>query len=75
MSSRSGSRIVRYLVSGQRAFRGHAPGSEFEAVLDPLNEGRALRRGDIEVLERFIPTLQPGSFTLPTGWANPRKEN
>ena len=59
-----------YRVTGQRAYRGHRPGSTFEAHLDPHAERRALQREDIQVIHRTNPTLQPGSYTLPTGWLN-----
>lgn len=58
----------RYLVVGDRAYRGHEPGTEFTAHLDRNAEGRAVRRGDIELLERFIPSIEPGSYLLPAGW-------
>lgn len=63
-----------YLVGPRRAYRGHAPGSEFAAVLDPRAEGRAIRRGDITLLESITPTVQPGSYTLPTGWLQQQEE-
>ena len=63
---------ARYLVKGRLAFRGHAPGTIFEAVLDPVHEQRALLRGNIEVIDRFTPRVQPGSYELPVGWVNPR---
>lgn len=57
-----------YRVTGARAYRGHEPGTTFEAVLDPAAEVRAIRRGSIELLERVTPALKPGSFDLPSGW-------
>lgn len=57
-----------YLVIGQRQYRGHKPGERFEARLDPAVEERAIRRGDIRLLRRITPSLQPGSFTLPDDW-------
>ncbi len=64
-----------YRVIGRVAYRGHAPGEEFEAVLDPAAEARGLARGNIELLERLVPALVPGSFTLPPGWASLRQED
>lgn len=58
----------RYRVTGSRIYRGHLPGSDFIARLDRNAEGRAVRRGDIELLERFIPSIEPGSFSLPEDW-------
>lgn len=63
-----------YLVTGRRAYRGHFPGAAFEALLEPAAEQRAIERGDIELLERSIPTLRPGSWTLPTGWTHSRHQ-
>ena len=57
-----------YLVSGRLPFREHQPSTIFEAVLEPDAEARALRRGNITLLERSTPTIQPGSYSLPVGW-------
>lgn len=64
-----------YRVSGSRGYRGHPPGAVFEAALDRAAEARALARGDIELLERTTPVLQPGSYKLPAGWAREHKED
>lgn len=64
-----------YQVAGRRAYRGHQPGETFQATLDPAAEERALARGDIRILERSKPSLQPGSYQLPAGWANPQQED
>jgi hypothetical protein len=58
----------RYLVSGRRRYRGHQPGSIFEAQLDPAVEQRAVSRGDIALLERVTPGIEPGSYKLPDDW-------
>ena len=60
--------LGRYQVVGRRAYRGHLPGTEFEAVLDPNAEGRAIARGSIRLLERLVADLPPVSYRLPTGW-------
>jgi hypothetical protein len=57
-----------YLVSGNRDYRGNRPGEQFVARLDANAERRAIDRGDIVLLERVVPALQPGSFRLPKGW-------
>lgn len=57
-----------YAVTGRNAYREHIPGAAFECELDPAAEQRALERGDIEILERSLTTIQPGSYTLPIGW-------
>lgn len=57
-----------YEVTGTREYRGHAPGTTFEARLDPGPEQRAIARGDIKLIRRFTATVQPGSFTYPDGW-------
>lgn len=57
-----------YEVTGRRAYRGHDPGTTFEARIAPGPERRAVDRGDIRLIERFTPTIQPGSLTLPAGW-------
>lgn len=59
--------VGRYRVVGRRRYRGHQPGSEFEVRLDPRAEARAIRRGDIAVLERIVPSVQPGSYRIPKG--------
>lgn len=60
----------RYRVTGKRAYRGHLPGSEFEAVLDPNAEHRAINRGSITLLERLHADLPRGRYKLPVGWPN-----
>ena len=56
------SRLVRrmkmgdYNVIGKREYRGHAPGVEFEARIEPGAERRAVDRGDIVLLRRVLPT-------------------
>jgi hypothetical protein len=57
-----------YRVVGKRAYRGHAPGVEFWARLDVNAERRALDRGDIVLLERLIPRVEPDSFVFPDDW-------
>lgn len=63
-----------YVVTGPRAYRGHQPGSTFEASLDPLAAQRALDRGAIQVVEQSRPSLQPGSVTVPPGWLTRKEE-
>lgn len=58
----------RYRVTGSRAYRGHAPGSVFDAVMPASVEARAVRRGSVELVERITPALQEGSYELPSGW-------
>jgi len=57
-----------YQVTKRRSYRGHEPGTTFEARLDPGAERRALARGDIRKLKRTTPSLQPGTYQFPTGW-------
>ena len=59
-----------FKVVGSRRYRGHQPGDLFEAKLDNRAEARAIGRGDIVLVERIVPTVQPGSYTFPAGWAN-----
>jgi hypothetical protein len=58
----------RYLVLGTRLYRGHAPGTIFEAALDPQAEQRAIERGAIEVLDRIEPSLDSEGYQLPPDW-------
>jgi hypothetical protein len=58
----------RYLVTGRTSYRGHEPGTEFEATLDENVERRALYRGAIKILERVVPKVREGSYRLPRGW-------
>lgn len=55
----------RYRVVGERRYREHHPGTQFEAVLDPGAEARAIGRGDIELVERIEFVVKPGSYRLP----------
>lgn len=59
-----------YEVTGTFAYRGHKPGTRFEALLDQKAEQRAIARGDIRLVERVTPSIVPGSFRLPDGWAD-----
>lgn len=54
-----------YVVTGLRSYRGHQPGEEFEAVIDPAAEARAVKRKQIEVVTRSTPKLKKGSYRLP----------
>ena len=54
-------------VTGKRVYRGHEPGEKFEASLDDGPAGRAVARGDIVLLEQFIPAV-PADHELPEGW-------
>ena len=64
-----------YRVTGRRVYRGHAPGMTFTAKLPPEAERRAVYRGDIALLQRIIPALQPDSFRFPEGWLPSRKRS
>lgn len=61
--------IEVFQVTGLRPYRGHDPGCRFSARLDPGARRRALARGDIRVIEEFVPVLPPG-HKLPPGWAD-----
>jgi len=61
-------------VAGSWPYREHKPGSTFEASLDPAVEERALASGAIRLLERRTPSIQPGTYRLPVGWATPHEE-
>lgn len=58
----------RYRVVGRRAYRGHAPGTEFTAKLGRHAALRAIARGDIELLALETPDLREGSYALPANW-------
>jgi hypothetical protein len=55
-------------VIGPRAYRGHDPGTVFEARLERAAARRAVKRGDILILREVQPEIPPGSFTFPHGW-------
>ena len=59
----------RYLVTGKRQYRWHAPGTVFEARLDPDAERRAIERGSIRVLEEIEVGVE--SYELPEDWPRP----
>ena len=44
--------MTLYKVVGATGFRGHKPGEEFEAELEPELEKRAKQRGSIRVIRR-----------------------
>ena len=60
-------RYGEYLVTGKRQYRGHDPGTTFEARLEPNAERRAIARGDIRLIREIHPTVPPG-HTFPAGW-------
>jgi hypothetical protein len=62
-----------YQVIGNREYRGHKPGTTFEAILDPGPERRAIDRGDIRLIERITPSIRPGTLTMPDGWPPPAR--
>lgn len=62
------------MVTGNLRFREHEPGETFEAVLDPVQEHRAIARGNIRVVEQSKPTIQPGSYRLPADWSTSERE-
>ena len=53
-----------YAITG-RGYRGHKQGQHVEMVLDPMVEERALRRGNVALVERSTPSLREGSYRLP----------
>lgn len=57
-----------YEVIGRRIYRGHTPGTRFEALIDPAAAQRAIDRGDIRLVRRVTPDLVAGSYRLPPGW-------
>lgn len=61
----------RYEVTGIRQYRGHMPGEEFVAKLEPRIERWAISSGQIALLERVTPSLVPGSYRLPPDWLRP----
>ena len=63
-----------YQVIGRRRYRGHEPGTTFEAKLDKNAEARAIARGDIQLLRVIVPTV-PAEHTFPEGWLPPPKPN
>lgn len=63
------SQFCEYVVSGRRNYRGHTPGTRFEARHDPA-KARAINRGDIRLLRVFEPNVPPGA-TYPNGWLPP----
>lgn len=43
--------LKKYRVIGGRKIKGHKPGSEFEAELEPDHEARLMKLGHIEIVE------------------------
>ena len=54
-----------YRVVGPACYRGHQPGDLFEATLDDRAEARAIGRGDIEIVEDSVPTVESVPYRLP----------
>lgn len=66
--------FTQYEVLRLNGYRGFPRGDVFEAVIDKSAETRAIRRGDIRILQSSTPTIQPGSYRLPAGWAKQLEE-
>lgn len=64
----------QYEVLRPNGYRGFPHGSVFEAVIDKAAEIRAIKRGDIRVIERTTEAIQPDSYRLPAGWTNQKKK-
>lgn len=58
--------FCEYLVTGRRNYRGHTPGTLFEAQHDAAKQ-RAIGRGDIKVIRLIAPGVPKGA-TLPDRW-------
>jgi len=55
-------------TAGRRTYRGHAPSEPpWEASIPATVAARAINRGDLALLEEFVPSLPP-EFSLPEGW-------
>ena len=55
-------------TAGRRTYRGHAPSEPpWEASIPATVAARAINRGDLALLEEFVPSL-PAEFCLPEGW-------
>ncbi len=57
----------RWKVTGNRDYRGHPTGTVFVTGLENNAASRAIRRGDIVLLEETQPGLPPG-YEFPKGW-------
>lgn len=66
--------VSEYEVVGRRIVRGHRPGETFQAEFGPHAEARAIARGDIRLIRRLNPSIQPGTFSLPDGWLTEHEE-
>ncbi len=64
----------RYRVVGRREYRGHKTGTVFDARLETNAAGRAIRRGDIVLLEQTEPGLPP-DHAFPDGWLTATQAN
>lgn len=65
--------FARYKVIGSRQYRGHEPGTIFEARFDAAIE-RAVYRRNIEILEVIRPELPEGRYKLPKDWPSPAND-
>jgi len=56
-----------YRVTGSLKYRGHRPGTVFIASLTPEEEGRAVMRHNIEVIQRGPVQLDDSKIRPPKG--------
>jgi hypothetical protein len=61
--------FCEYLVTGRRPYRGHNPGTKFEARHDPAKQ-RGILRGDIRLIRTVEPAV-PAGAVFPDGWLPP----
>jgi hypothetical protein len=63
-----------YKVTGATSYRGHPPGVEFSADLEPDEERRALARGSIRVVRRAKARADTSQTTGPRQRKRRRKK-
>jgi hypothetical protein len=66
--------FTQYEVLRQGGYHGFETGEVFEAVIDKAAEGRALKRGDIRILQRTTPAIQQASYRIPAAWLKQYEE-
>ena len=58
-----------YEVIGRARYRGHDPGTVFQALIEPRVEQRGVARGNIRLLRRIpAPDISDCAYALPDGW-------
>jgi hypothetical protein len=62
------SRFGHFRVLCAEGYRGHEVGTEFVAAIERNDARLGVVRGRLAFLGQVTPSLEPGTYSFPTGW-------